>query len=141
MLGGGVIAGELWWPGKTLISIPTVEEVVRYTATERYSHGWVDQRAFGLAQVKPEGESVIYDPYSDVLEGNDEALVFSEDSLEQIVIDIRRDQGPKALSIKPRTITVSETFGKTEAKRRARVLGSDQAHGERLSERIVRVFS
>lgn len=23
-LGGGLIAGELWWPGRTLISIPTV---------------------------------------------------------------------------------------------------------------------
>ena len=95
-LGGGFIAGELWWPGRKLISIPTTDEVLRYTATERYSHAWVDERAFGLAQVKPEGESVIYDP----------GLVFNEASLEQMIVDIRRDQKDKLLSIKPRTIRV-----------------------------------
>lgn len=62
MLGGGVIAGELWWPGQKLISIPTTDEVLRYTATERYSHGWTDPRGgFGLAQAKPEGGVVHYD--------------------------------------------------------------------------------
>lgn len=136
MLGGGVIAGELWWPGQKLISIPSTEEVLRYTATERYSHGWVDQRAFGMAQVKPEGEKVIYDPAA-------QEILFNEDSLEQIVIDIRRDGGPglEAIAIKPRTIIKGETFDRDEAKRRARVLGNDHAHGERLGEKIIRVFS
>ncbi len=131
MLGGGLIAGELWWPGKKLILIPGGNfdpETLKYTATERFSHGWVDARSVGLPTYS--------DKHSDVLYGNEEALVFSEDSLEQIVIDIRRDGGQK-LSIKPRTIT----FDRDEAKRQARVLGSDQAHGERLDERIIRVFS
>jgi len=130
MLGGGVIAGELWWPGQKLISIPSTEEVVKYTATERYSHGWVDERAFGMAHVKPEGAEVIYDPG---------AMDFREESLEQMVIDIRRDQKGKILALKPRTIIKSETFDRDEAKRQALVLGSDQAHGERLDERIIRV--
>jgi len=133
MLGGGVIAGELWWPGQKLISIPSTEEVVKYTATTRYSHGWVDARGgFGSAPVKPEGGRVLYDPAG-------QEISFSEDSLEQLVIDIRRGGGPEAMSIVPRTIMAKETFGKTEAKRRARMLGADQAHGIRLKERIIRV--
>jgi len=98
-LGGGFIAGELWWPGRKLISIPQPDTELRYKATERYSYGWTQDLpdpGFGLAVVKPEGEEVIYDP----------GLVFSEASLEQMVVDIRRDQKDKLLSIKPRTIRV-----------------------------------
>ncbi len=115
MLGGGVIAGELWWPGQKLISIPTTEEVLRYTATERYSYGWTDPGGvFGSAPIKAEGQWVPYDPHSDTLEGNEEALMFSEDSLEKMVIDVRRDLKDKLLSIKPRTVTVVDEAALTD---------------------------
>ena len=99
MLGGGLIAGELWWPGQKLISIPTTEEVLRFTATERYSMGWADERmVFGLAQVKPEGGIVHYDPDPLTLEGNEEAVVWQR-------------------------VDGSEIFDRVEAKRQAKLLG------------------
>lgn len=60
-LGGGVVAGELWWPGKQLISIAS-EPV------------WVDP--FGLAPIKAEGARVLYDP------------ALNEDNLEQMCIEL-----------------------------------------------------
>ncbi len=116
-LGGAVVAGELWIPGQKLISIPSEQEL-RYKATYRYSHGWTHEGAgFGSAVVKPEGGVVMYDaayenaerqamtdPAEWTLEGNEEALVFNEASLEQIVIDIRDDMENKFLAIKPRSI-------------------------------------
>lgn len=116
MLGGGLIAGELWWPGKTLISIPEEQGPLVYKATMRFSHGWVDERnVFGLAPIKPEGGVVMYDegqsvewsrvddPKSYDVEGINE---LNEKNLEQIVVDVRRDMKDKLLSIKPRTIRV-----------------------------------
>ncbi len=111
-LGGGVIVGELWWPGQKLISIPQGTEL-RYKATEHYGFGYTDIRAsemFGLAVAKPEGQSVLYDPVvAQRVEWShldDPARwTLNEASLEQMIIDIRRDMGNKHLSIKPRTIT------------------------------------
>lgn len=103
MLGGGIIAGELWWPGQKLISIPKEPEL-RFKATERYSFGFTDaQGVFGLAPIKREGESVIYDPgpvqWSRVDDPEDyavEPLVanLSEESLEQLCIEIAEDGRP-----------------------------------------------
>ena len=112
-LGGGVIAGELWWPGRKLISIPSEQEL-RYKATEHYGFGYTDVRAsemFGLAVVKPEGQSVLYDPIvAQKVEwsrlDDPASWTLNEDNLEQMLIDIRRDMGNKHLSIKPRTIRV-----------------------------------
>ena len=119
MLGGGIIAGELWWPGQKLISIPSTEEVLRYTAMERYSYGYTDGRAaFGSVPIKPEGQRVLYDQSDPEqvaelkrqarLLGSDHAhgerLDFNADSLEQLVVDIRRGGGPEAMPIKPRKV-------------------------------------
>lgn len=149
MLGGGVIAGELWWPGQKLISIPKSQEL-RYIATERYSYGWTDMSgAFGLAPVRAEGTWVKYDGTDpeELLQLQEKAkrlgvdpededeFMLTEANLEQMVVDVRRDLKDKMLSIKPTTVT----FDRDEAKRQARVLGSDHAHGVRLNEKIVRV--
>lgn len=81
MLGGGVIAGELWWPGQKLISIPAEPEILVYRATMSFGHGWVDERGvFGLSPVKEEGSIVTYD--ADILEGNQEQVWSYADDIE-----------------------------------------------------------
>jgi hypothetical protein len=40
-LGGAMVAGELWIPGRTFISLPP-PRLLKYKATERFSPGWTE---------------------------------------------------------------------------------------------------
>lgn len=98
MLGGGVIAGELWWPGQKLISIP--QELP-------FPHGWtideeiIEPGLFGLAPIKPEGAKVVYDPgagderveWSRVDDPEDyrvEPLDLTEENLESVLVGMQK---------------------------------------------------